>query len=89
MMGSIVSTAMAELLFSAVTSAFLIVRLLRGPWRKNPQYLACAICGSVVAALLLHAFWPSMDGSFIVGGIAGLAGSWGMMALFDAVLGVA
>jgi len=88
MMGPIVSTAMAELLFSAVTTAFVMVRLVKGPWLRNPQYLACSICGSVVAALLLHALWPAMVGSFIVGGITGLAGAWGAMALFDAVLGV-
>ena len=80
---------MAELLFSAVTTAFLMVRFIKGPWLRNPQYLACSICGSIVAALLLHAFWPAMDGSFVVGGITGLAGSWGAMALFDAVLGMA
>jgi hypothetical protein len=87
MIGLIVRTAMGELLFSAVTTAFLMVRLFRGPWRRNPQYLAAAICGATVAALALHAVWPAMDGSFVVGGLTGLAGSWGAMALFDKALG--
>jgi glycerol uptake facilitator-like aquaporin len=78
---------MAELLFSAVTTAFMMVRLFRGPWRRNPQYLAAAICGAIVAALVLHAVWPAMDDSFVVGGITGIAGSWAAMTLFDKALG--
>lgn len=78
---------MSEILFSAVTTGFFMVRLFKGPWLKNPQYLASAICGAVVAAVTLHLFWPVMDDSFIVGGITGLAGSWGGMALFDMALG--
>ena len=87
MIGPIVSTAMAEILFSAVCTAFMMVRFIKGPWARNPQYLACAICGSVVAALVLHAFWPSMEDSFVVGGITGFAASWGAIAIFDAALG--
>jgi hypothetical protein len=78
---------MSDILFSAVTTGFFMVRLFRGPWLKNPQYLAAAICGSILAALTLHLFWPVMDDSFIVGGATGLAGSWAGMALFDLAVG--
>jgi hypothetical protein len=78
---------MSDILFSAVTTGFFMVRLFRGPGLKNPQYLAAAICGSVLAALTLHLFWPVMDDSFVVGGGAGLAGSWAGMALFDLAVG--
>ncbi|WP_311028949.1 hypothetical protein [Mesorhizobium koreense] len=78
---------MSDILFSAVTTGFFMVRLFRGPWLKNPQYLAAAICGSILAALTLHLFWPVMDDSFVVGGGAGLAGSWVGMALFDLAVG--
>ena len=78
---------MSDILFSAVTTGFFMVRLFRGPWLKNPQYLAAAICGSILAALTLHIFWPVMDDSFIVGGATGLAGSWAGMALFDLAVG--
>jgi hypothetical protein len=78
---------MSGILFSAVTTGFFMVRLFKGPWLKNPQYLAAAICGSILAALTLHLFWPVMDDSFIVGGATGLAGSWAGMTLFDMVLG--
>jgi hypothetical protein len=78
---------MSGILFSAVATGFFMVRLCKGPWLKNPQYLAAAICGSILAALVLHLFWPVMDDSFFVGGATGLAGSWAGMALFDMVLG--
>lgn len=78
---------MSEIIFSAVTTGFFMVRLFKGPWVRNPQYLAAAICGSVLAALMLHLFWPAMDDSFMVGGATGLAGSWGGIALFDAAIG--
>jgi hypothetical protein len=74
---------MSDILFSAVTTGFFMVRLVKGPWRRNPQYLASAICGAIVGALALHLFWPAMDDDFIVGGLTGLAGSWAGMALFD------
>jgi glycerol uptake facilitator-like aquaporin len=78
---------MSDILFSAVTTGFFMVRLFRGPWLKNPQYLAAAICGSILAALTLHLFWPVMDDSFVVGGATGRAGSWAGMALFDLAVG--
>jgi hypothetical protein len=78
---------MFDVLFSAVTTGFFMVRLFRGPWLRNPQYLAAAICGSVLAALMLHLFWPVMDDSLVVGGVTGLAGSWAGMALFDMAVG--
>lgn len=77
---------MSELLFSAVLGSFFMVRLFRGPWRRNPQYLAAAIAGSVAATLILHAFWPALDGDFIAGAIIGAVGPIAGMALFDALL---
>jgi hypothetical protein len=80
---------MSDILISAISTGFLMVRLFKGSWLRNPQYLACAICGSILAALALHLFWPVMDDSFVVGGLTGLAGSWAGMALFDLALGAA
>jgi hypothetical protein len=80
---------MSDLLLSAVFTAFTMVRLLKGPWLRNPQYLACGIVGAIVGALALHAFWPAYDDDFIIGGVTGIFGSWAGMALFDAVLGIA
>jgi hypothetical protein len=79
---------MSELLLSAIFTAFTMVRIIKGPWLKNPQYLAAGIAGAIVGTLVLHSYWPDLDGDFIVGGIAGIAGSWGGMLLFDTALGM-
>lgn len=80
---------MSDLLLSAVFTAFTMVRVLKGPWLRNPQYLACGILGAIVGALVLNGFWPAYADDFIVGGVTGIFGSWAGMALFDAILGMA
>ncbi|MDX8434890.1 MULTISPECIES: hypothetical protein [Mesorhizobium] len=80
---------MSDLLLSAIFTAFTMVRVLKGRWLRNPQYLASGIVGAIVAALLLHAFWPAADDDLIVGGATGIFGSWAGMAVFDAILGLA
>ncbi|WP_258051704.1 hypothetical protein [Mesorhizobium sp. INR15] len=80
---------MSDLLLSAVFTAFTMVRLLRGPWLRNPQYLASGIVGAVVAALLLQGFWPGADDDFVIGGLTGVFGSWAGMVLFDTLLSIA
>ncbi|UDL89946.1 hypothetical protein LGH82_00580 [Mesorhizobium sp. PAMC28654] len=79
----------SDLLLSAVLTAFTMVRLLRGPWLRNPQYLASGIVGAIVGVLLLHGIWPAADDDFIVGGVTGIFGSWAGMAVFDTILGMA
>ena len=80
---------MSELLLSAIFTAFTMVRVIKGSWLRNPQYLATGILGAIVGALVLHAYWPAYDDDFIVGGVTGIFGSWAGMALFDAILGMA
>ncbi len=80
---------MSDLLLSAILTTFTMVRLLRGPWLRNPQYLASGIVGAIVGILLLHGFWPAADDDFIVGGVTGIFGSWAGMAVFDTILGMA
>jgi hypothetical protein len=80
---------MTYLLVSAVFGSFVMVRLFKGPWGRNPHYLAAAIAGSVAGTLLLHAFWPALDGDFIAGGIVGIAGPIAGIMLFDTLLGMA
>jgi len=77
---------MSELLFTAVLGSFFMVRLFRGPWLRNPHYLAAAIAGSVAGSLVLHAYWPALDGDFITGAIVSTVGPLAGMALFDAFL---
>ena len=80
---------MTDLLVSAVLGSFVMVRLFRGPWGRNPQYLAAAIAGSVAATLLLHAFWPALDNDFVAAGLVGIAGPIAGMMAFDALLNAA
>jgi len=80
---------MSDLLLSSIFTAFTMVRVLRGPWLRNPQYLATGILGAIVAVLLLHGLWPAYDDDFVIGGVTGIFGSWAGMALFDAILGIA
>ena len=72
---------------SAVLSSFFAVRIIKGPWRSNPQYLAVAIVGSVVGALLLHASWPQFDSDFVLPTIASFIGSCVAVFAFDQVIG--
>src|ERR1700754_1494759 len=80
---------MSDLLLPAIFTAFTMVRLLRGPWLRNPQYLASGIVGAIAGTLLLHSFWPAFDDDFIVGGVTGIFGSWAGMAVFDAMVNLA
>ncbi|WP_245476736.1 hypothetical protein, partial [Mesorhizobium sp. M1A.F.Ca.IN.020.03.1.1] len=59
---------MSDILLPAIFTAFTMVRVLKGPWLRNPQYLASGILGAIVGALLLHAFWPAYDDDVIVVG---------------------
>ena len=47
---------MSDLLLSAIFTAFTMVRVIKGPWLRNPQYLATGILGAVVGTLVLHAY---------------------------------
>ena len=55
---------MSELLLSAIFTAFSMVRLIKGPWLRNPQYLAAGIAGSILGALVLHTYWPGLRRRF-------------------------
>ena len=79
---------MAELLLSALFTAFPMVRLIKGSWLQNPHYLASAFTGAMAFLLGLQAYWPGMENDFFVGSLAGAAGSWGGMVLFDVVIGL-
>jgi len=78
---------MSGILLSALFNGFLTVRLMKGPWLRNPQYLAAAIVASVLAMLILQAFWPGMEDDFVIGNLVGIAGSCAGMLAFDAILG--
>lgn len=74
---------MTEILLGAISTSFLLVRIFKGPWMRNPQYLAAAVIGAVAVSLGLYRFAPDLENDLIVGSIAGAAGAWGGMFAFD------
>jgi len=74
---------MTEILFTALSSAFFLVRIVKGPWMRNPQYVAAGLIGAVVVSLVLNSFSTDLENDLIVGGIAGIAGSWAGIVAFD------
>lgn len=78
---------MIDILISALTTAFFLVRVVKGPWMRNPQYLATALTGALVAGLMLNSYSEELEASFIFGGLAGLAGGWLAIFAFDCFIG--
>lgn len=78
---------MQSVLLPAVSTGFIAVRLIKGGWMRQPQYVACAIVGAMAAAILLHGLSPEDDGGMVLGSLAGLAGAWAGMTAFDLLLG--
>jgi hypothetical protein len=76
---------MWDILISALSASFFLVRVVKGPWMRNPQYLAAATIGAVAISLLLSVVAPAVEDSFIAGGLAGLAGAWAGIAAFDLI----
>ena len=76
---------MFDMLLSALSASALLVRLVKGPWMRNPQYLAAGIVGAAAISLVLASFAPDMENSFLVGGVAGIAGAWAGIAAFDLI----
>lgn len=75
------------IVLSAVLTGFVAVRILKGHWTRNPQYLAVAIVGSAVGAVLFHAGWPQYDENLVLPTIASFIGSALAVHAFDRLLG--
>ena len=80
---------MPDLVISGLFSSFLLVRVIKGPWLRNPQYLAVAMVGAVLAMLSLNAVEPGMADEFIAGNLAAFAGAFVAIAAYDLALGAA
>jgi uncharacterized membrane protein YoaK (UPF0700 family) len=76
------------IVLSAVLSSFFAVKIIKGHWMRNPQYLAAAIVGSVIGALLLHAGWPQFDDDILLPTLISFIGSCVAVFAFDQVIGV-
>lgn len=76
---------MPEIVLSALSTAFLLVRFVKGPWRRHPQYVAAALIGALAVGLIMAKFTPDIGNDFVLGGLAGLAGARAGIAAFDAI----
>jgi hypothetical protein len=74
---------MPDIVFSALSTALLLVRFIKGPWMRYPQYVAAALVGALVAGLLLAKFAPDIGSSFLIGGLSGFGGAWIGIIAFD------
>jgi hypothetical protein len=81
--------AMPDIILSALFSSFFIVRVIKGPWMGNPQYLAVSIFGSAAAMLVLNSVSPGAADGFILGNGAAFAGAFLGVIAFDAAMGLA
>ena len=79
---------MPDIILSALFSSFFIVRVIKGPWMANPQYLAISIFGSATAMLMLNAVAPGAADEFIAGNGAAFAGAYLSIAAFDIAIGL-
>lgn len=77
---------MPSVLISAILSSFLLVRLIKGPWLRYPQYLAVAMICSGFAAIIAASFSPELADSLIVGNLIQFAGAFAGIQLFDKVV---
>ena len=74
---------MIEILIGALSSAFFLVRIVKGPWTRHPQFVAAAAIGAMVASLILYKIAPDLEYNLIVGSIAGLVGAGIGIFTFD------
>lgn len=78
---------MPDLVISALVSSFTVVRLLKGPWLRYPQFLAAAMIGSVVLSLVAEKLDPGSADSMINATIYAFAGSAAGIFLLGQMIG--
>lgn len=78
---------MPDLVISALISSFTFVRLLKGPWLRNPQYLAAAMIGSVVLSLVAEKLDPGSSDSLVNATVYAFAGSAAGIFLLGQLIG--
>lgn len=77
---------MPILVINALLSSLFAVRVFKGPWLRNPQYLVIAIVGCAVGMLGLEAFEPGLSEDFIFGNLSAIVGAFVAITLFDRVM---
>ena len=78
---------MVDVYITALFTSFLLVRLVKGSWMRNPAYVALAIFGGMAGLIILMKLAPGAEGSLIYGNLAALGGAFAMILLYDRVIG--
>lgn len=78
---------MPTLVLSAVLSSFMFVRLFKGPWARNPQYLAAAMIGSAIMSLIGENYFPGSGGDMLTADMLAGVGSAAGIFLFGIIAG--
>jgi hypothetical protein len=81
--------AAPSIILSALFSSFLTVKLVKGSWTRNPQYLVLSIIGGAIAMTVLNTVSPGSADDFILGNVAAFAGAAAGIFAFDAAIGMA
>jgi hypothetical protein len=77
---------MPTVVFSALLSSFFTVRILKGPWMRNPQYLAVTMVATSIAGMAADKFAPGLFDDFIAGNLIAFAAAALSIFAFDAVV---
>ena len=73
-------------LISAIFSGFFAVRIFKGPWMRNPQYVAIAMVGCGLGIIALSLISPELEDSFLAADISAITGAFIAMKLYDGVM---
>jgi hypothetical protein len=74
---------MPSVFFTAFGLSFVLVRLVKGSWTRNPVYLVLSIFGGMAALLILMKTVPGAEDSFLYGNLAALGGSLAAILVYD------
>jgi hypothetical protein len=82
-----IELALPKLVLSALSSSFLTVKLVKGSWARNPQYLGLSMAGSTMAMLIASVVAPGSTDDFVIRIIVAFAGAFASMTAFDKAIG--
>ena len=81
--------AAPSIVLTALFSSFLTVKIVKGSWKRNPQYLVLSIVGGAVAMVVLNILSPGSAEDFILGNVAAFVGAVATIFAYDAATGLA
>lgn len=77
---------MTDVLVSSFFTSFMIVRFMKGPWGRNPQYLAASVFGAFAALLIAGRMAPGIETELGFSNLISIAGAVTAILAFDFAL---